>query len=277
MKTSEELRRTLSKLLFRGKLRALAVKRKALEKIRKKLEERGATSNAFVLFSNKFQELKSFNKALEKFPQLVIGRKTPINFPQSAKYLHMRILYPEQYYKSPQEFLEKEILPAIPESKKFEGFVAVMPLEMTEVASYPSSDEAAHQSDLVRSSFESLNYLQTGFPWSAMDIVIESLKSDIGISELLSIIPFNVFVPDLAEEAKDCIIEYYEEIQEKFDVKTLFDWADVNYQSLGRELHSLPCGGVLKEVEWLEAAEKIVSYADRLSESAFGSILKPSD
>lgn len=276
LKNSQEFRRTLSKLLVRGKLPALTVKRKALGKIRKELEERGATSNAFVLFSNKFQEIESFEKALERFPQLKIGRKEPLNFPQSAQFLHMRVLYPAQYYKSAKDFLEKEIINTIPESKKFEGFVAVMPLEMTELASYPSVDEAVYISnDLIKSSFESINYLQTGFPWSAIDVVIESLKSEIDILELLSIIPFNIFVPDLKEEAKDCIIGHYERIQEKFDVKTLFDWADVNPESLRKELQSLPCGSIITKDEWIKVAKGIVYGAEKSSESTFGPVLKP--
>ncbi|MEM0143849.1 MAG: hypothetical protein QXL94_07915 [Candidatus Parvarchaeum sp.] len=258
---ANEFKRTISLLLVNGRLNLHLVKGETKKKIDELLKAK-QIPRGFIVIMNKYEHLDSIKKALSKFPQIQIGRLTPYNFPENTKYLSMKILYPKTYYTSANEFLNKEILSRIPEEEKGNGFVAVLPLEITEIQSYPKT-EADIESDIMKKSFKAINYLITGQDKSVDDILAEYTISNITISELLAVIPFNIFVPHMNPKAKYLIIDNYPEIQRKFQIKTLFDWAEVDTEELSSTLVQYDKDRILLEAEWQKIAIQICTEAQK--------------
>ena len=258
---ANEFKKTLSLLLVRGKLNLPLVKGETKKKIDEILRAK-QIPRGFIVIMNKYQTLDPVKEALSKFPQIELGRLKPHNFPENTQYLHMRIIYPKTYYSSSDEFLNKEILNRIPANEKNNGFVAVLPLEITEIKSYPKT-EAEIESDIMKKSFQAINYLITGQDKSVDEILAEYTMSNITISEILAVIPFNIFVPDIKRNAKDFIIDNYPLIQERFKIKTLFDWADVNPKELSGVLLAYDKEHILSETEWLKISTQICSEAKK--------------
>ena len=258
---ANEFKRTLSLLLVRGKLNLPLVKGETKKKVDELLKTK-QIPRGFIVIMNKYENLDPVMKALSKFPQIQIGRLKPHNFPENTKYLSMRILYPKTYYASSEEFLNKEILNRIPEEERGKGFVAVLPLEITEIRSYPKT-EADIESDIMKKSFQAINYLITGQDKSVDEILAEYTISNITISEILAVIPFNIFVPDIKRNAKDFIIDNYPEIQKKFKIKTLFDWAEVDSNELSKALIQYDKQHILSESEWQKIATQICVEAKK--------------
>ena len=258
---ANEFKKTLSLLLVRGKLNLPLVKGETKKKIDEILKTK-QIPRGFIVIMNKYENLDPIKQAISKFPQIQIGRLKPHNFPENTKYLSMRIIYPKTYYASSNEFLNKEILNRIPEDEKNNGFVAVLPLEITEIRSYPKT-EAEIESDIMKKSFQAINYLITGQDKSVDEILAEYTLSNITISEILAVIPFNIFVPDIKRNARDLIIDNYPLIQEKFKIKTLFDWADVNPKELSSALLTYDKEHILSETEWQKITTQICSEAKK--------------
>ncbi len=260
-KQAEEFRKTLSNLLSTGKLNLPLVNKKLKKKLDEILREH-QIPGGFIVIMNRYQRLDSVAKSLDKFPQIKIGKIYPQNFPAETKFLHMRIIYPKNQYSSPAEFMEKEILNKVPENEKSNGFVAVLPLEITGISTYPKSEKDIEK-DIMRTAFQAINYLTTGLNKSIDEILMEYTLSNVSMSELLSVIPFNIFVPDLKGNAKEFIIENYNDIQKKFAIKTLFDWANVNPDDLSATLVALDTGGVLPKSEWSTISQQICTEAKK--------------
>jgi hypothetical protein len=258
---AEEFRRTLSILIARGKLNLPLIKSKINKKIDSLLKER-QVSRGFIILMNRYQRLKKVQESLNKFPQIEIGRLKPHNFPSPTQYLHMRIVYPKFYYSSAKEFMEKEILSKIPEKEKDNGFVAVLPLEIMDVTSYPRS-QSEIKNDKMKVSFQAINYLRTGLHKDITEIITEYTISEINISEILSIIPFNIFVPRLKREAKDFLIENYEYLQSHFKINSLFDWSEINPKDLAEKIISMDKNKILSKKEWYNVCNKICKEAEK--------------
>jgi hypothetical protein len=258
---ANEFRKTLSTLLIQGKLNLPLVKGEIKKRIDSVLKTK-QVPGGFIVLMNKFQTLDEVQGSLDKFPYIKVGRLTPHNFPSNTKYLSMRIVYPKTYYASPKDFLEKEILNKIPKEKRTDGFVAVLPLEITEIYSYPKT-ETEIEKDIMKQSFQAINYLMTGQNRGVEEVLTEYALSHIKLSEILSVIPFNIFVPELKKQAKELIIENYATIQSKFRVKSLFDWAEVNQKDLRAVLASLDKQTLLKKSEWEEVAKQICEQAKK--------------
>jgi len=258
----EEFYRTLSFLILRGKLSVPLLK----DRVERGLKKVAARSRAYILLINKFQRLPSIEKSLNKFPQIKIGRLQPIRFPMETKYLHMRIVYPEVKYANPADFLHEEIVKKIPKKEKNNGFVAIIPIEGTDIISYPKNKDSL-SSDNLKKGFEAIYHIKTGIPQDTLEIIVDTIKSEMSLPEILSVIPFNIFVPELDENARIFLIKRYRKIQNYFKIKTLFDWCDVKPTDLAKKIISLPDSNILKEEEWEKIAEKICLEAQKHTEA----------
>jgi len=259
LKLANEFRKTLSQLIVSGKLSLPLVVKEAEDK-RDELLNKKQVQRGFIVIMNKYEKLDSVKRSLSKFPQIEMGRLKPQNFPENTRYLNMRIVYPKTYYSSADEFLKREIINRIPEDETGKGFVAVLPLEITGIQSYPKI-EADIESNIMKKSFQSINYLITGQDKSIDEIVTEYELSNVSLSDILAVIPFNIFVPDIKTEAKNFIIDNYLEIQKKFGIKSLFDWANVNANELSGALIQFDKKHILTETEWQEIGEQICEEA----------------
>lgn len=264
---AEEFRKTLAILIGRGKLSLKQLKKDVITRMNKEIEKKQKTAQAYLLLANKFHYIPEVVASIEKFPNIKIGTKYAIGLPEAVKYLHMRIVYPTDNYKDAGDFLKKEILPNIPKSKINDGFIAIIPIEGTEIYSYPVRKDEIKDAK-VKESFESVSAIKTGMPYVMADLLVNDLDADVPIEDILSIIPFNIFVPDISQRARNFIIDNYEKIKREFSVNTLFDWADVRQAALGRKLISLDKGSgsrkrVAKDETWNMTARKVVEEAKK--------------
>lgn len=265
LKQAKEFNRTLSFLIFKGKIPTKPLREKVEEKKNMLLKEKKASRGLIVLM-NYYKDKPYINNALDSFPQIEMGRLKPLNFPEKTKYLHMRLLYPKSYYYSAREFLDKEIIGSIPEEEKGKGFIAVLPIETLDICSYPETQEEIY-SEKMKDSFSAINYLRTGSDKGIYEILSEYIISEMGISGILSIIPFNVFVPDLPQEGKNFLIENYEYIKEPFGIESLFDWSEVDVERLSQRIISKDKSKILSEEKWKEVCEQIRNEASKCAES----------
>jgi hypothetical protein len=257
---AEEFRKTLSFLLNKGKLNSLLIKNK-IDKIL--ISTTLTNTKGFILLANKFHKIKTVQDSLNKYPQLVFtGGRKPINFPESSRFLHIRILYPKVSI-SPKYFLDHEILGHIPKDQKNIGFAAIIPFETSQMAFYPSSINDL-TSEYMKESYGILKFFETGSSTEILNEAIITKLSEIGLSEILSIIPFNIFIPNEPERIKLFIIESYEKIQNHFNIQTLFDWANIDPQDLTMKFIEYGCLSIdPQEKKWAGIAQKIVKEATK--------------
>ena len=213
-----------------------------------------------IVIINKFQKLDSVKRALAKFPRIQMGRLTPHNFPPETQFLSMSMIYPKTNYKTPGEFLEREIISRVPEKDRKDGFAAVFSIEITEAATYPKVDNEI-ASDFMRKSFSAVNYLATGQIKGIYELLSEFAVSSVSIAEILAVIPFNIFVPDLSDDARNFIIDQYSDIQSKFHIESLLDWAEVMPKELALELTNRDSTKYISDNEWVKVASKICAEA----------------
>jgi len=263
---SAELRRTLGRLIARGKLDTETVNRETAERIKDEMEQMGDDATKYLVFSQKMHYEDAVEDAIERFPHLRIGTKYPDNgFPESAEYMRIYMVYPNHDYGSADRFLQEAIYPTIPDDHADDGFIAAMPLELSELSIYPERDDV---DDYLDGTHEALLFLRTGANEDLAEIVSDRVVSEIGLSELLSVLPFNVIVPDIDDREKELIIDNYDEIQRHFGVSELFDWADVDPERLGAALCELDGGE--NEERWMGLAEAVVGKAEKYSTATYG-------
>jgi hypothetical protein len=261
---SRELRRTLGKLIARGRLSTESVSKETAKQIQSELDELGS-STKFLLFSQLLHREDEVAEAIEKFPHFQIGKKYPESgFPEAIKYMRIYVVYPEFDYGSATHFMESEIKSAIPEEYPEDGFIAAMPLELSELEIFP---EHVEFESYLEGTYDTLTFLKTGSGQDLSEIVSDTVISEVEISELLATLPFNVIDPEIREEEKEVIIDNYEILKQEFGVRELFDWGDVDPERLGNKLAELDDDGNTER--WQEVAEQIVEKVSEYDSATY--------
>jgi len=218
-----------------------------------------------MLFSQKMHYSDAVQEAIEKYPHIRPSYKNPESgFPEVIEYMRIYVIYPEADFGTAKNFLEAEILPNIPDDAPEDGFIAAMPLRLEELEIYP---EVREIEDFLTGTYEALNFLKTGATEDLSEIVSDRVMSEIGVSELLATIPFNVLEPDLSEDERETIISNYDELKQHFNVDTLFDWSDVPSDDLAQKLAEL--SGETGQERWDEIASSITGKAEEYSKAIY--------
>lgn len=266
---STELRRTLGRLIARGKIDTETVNRETAERIKDEMEQMGDDATKYLVFSRRMHYDDAFEEAIDRFPHLRIGTKYPQNgFPDAAEYMRVYMVYPDHDYGSANRFLEEALKPMVSEEildEHPDAFVAAMPLELSRMSIYPQHENVDEH---LSGTHEALMFLKTGASEDLSEVVSDRVVSDVGISELLAILPFNVITPDINEHEKELIIEHYDELQDRFGVSELFDWADIDPESLANALSKIKSD--VEDERWEELAETIVERAEKYSTATYG-------
>lgn len=256
----EEFRKTLAVLISRGKLNIQQIEKRVRTKLAEQIQNK--SGKAFLILANNYQRISAVKNLLDSYPGVVYTYKKPRFLPDSIKYLHTRIIYPPEESQNPKNFIDKKIKPLIPDERVGDGFISVIPIEGTEVYSYPSNIDQI-ESDNVREGFETITAYKTGMSINLVEFYIENLQQEIKVDELLSVIPFNVFVPNIGKTPKNLIIDNYDHLKKEFSINTLSDWADVNDEDLTKALISIDNNRnserVFDDEEWGEIANKIIT------------------
>lgn len=263
---AEEFRRTLAILIRDGKLNVKQLEKNLQKRINQELKNKAISSKAFLVLANKFHKIDEVKKVLDRFPSVVYPYKQPHELPDSIKYLHTRIVYPPSSFQSAHSFLEEEIKPHIPVEQLNNGFIAIIPIEGTELYSIPDKADEISK-DYLKEGFESIAAYKTGVSLNMTELYIESMKDEINVDEILSNIPFNIFVPGITESRKNFLISHYEDLKNKFNITRLSDWANINNVDLKDYLIELDVNRgkqrLYKDENWEITANTIIHQAVR--------------
>lgn len=261
---SEEFRRTLSILIRDGKLNVKQLEQSLKERISSELQKRAVKSKAFLVLSQKFQNIPEVQRALDRFPHVKYSYPKASRLPDNIEYVSTRIIYPSSAFQNAQDFLESEIKPFITEDKINDGFIAIIPIEGTELYSIPENSDDIKKNHL-KEGFEAVAAYKTGVAIDMTELYMESLKDEINVDEVLSNIPINIFVPNLSDSRKNFIINNYDNLKGKFNVQRLLDWANINANDLKDYLIELDSNRhkqrLYKDENWGEVAVKIIEQA----------------
>lgn len=270
---SEEFRRTLSILIKDGKLNVHQLEKSLKERVKNELQKRAVKSKAFLVLSQKFQNIPEVRQALDRFPHVRYSYPKPSRLPENIEYVSTRIIYPSSAFQDAKDFLKVEIEPFIPIDKINEGFIAVLPIEGTELFTIPENADDIVKSHL-KEGFESVAAYKTGISIDMTELYMESLKDEINVDEVLSNIPINIFVPNLSESRKNFLIDNYDALKNKFNISRLADWANINSDDLKDFLIELDSQRGKKRLynddNWKGVAisilEKAVKHRDAINE-----------
>lgn len=125
--------------------------------------------------------------------------------------------------------------------------------------------ETSEPSEQILRGIESRGLLTTGEVAAALNLREKLIESYLSTDELLSVLPLNLFLPELPSEKKEKLIESNEEIKGEFDIAQLTDWAHSNYtaEEIGRFLHREFFPEDSEEV-WIENTERIIEKAKQV-------------
>jgi hypothetical protein len=261
---SEEFRRTLAILIREGKLSVKQLEKDLKDRISDELKKKAVKSKAFLVLSNIFQRIPAVENVLNRFPHVKYSFPNPSRLPDNIKYVSTRIIYPSSSFQNAETFLKQEIRPLIPDDKLNDGFIAIIPIEGTEMYSIPEKSDDISKSHL-KEGFESIAAYKTGLSLDLTELYIEAMKDEINVDEVLANIPFNIFVPGIPEKIKNFLIANYDNLKSKFNINRLSDWADINADDLQIYLVELDEERDKKRLHtddnWGSVANKIVSRA----------------
>lgn len=243
----EEFRRTLAILIRDGRLNVQELEKILKDKVKDELDNRAIKSKAFLVLSQKFHKIPEIEQALSRFPFVRYSFAKPSQLPESLTYVATRIIYPSASIRDAKDFLETEIRPLIPEEMINDGFIALIPIEGTELYSIPLSGEALSK-DYLKKGFESISAYRTGISINMEELYLESLKDEINVDEVLANIPINIFVPNIPDKAKNFLIYSYDDLRERFNIRRLADWSSVNAEDLRDRLIELDSSTEKKRV-----------------------------
>ncbi|WP_139172743.1 hypothetical protein [Halopelagius longus] len=125
--------------------------------------------------------------------------------------------------------------------------------------------EKSEPSGNILRGIESRGLLTTGEVAATLNLREKLIESHLSTDELLSVLPLNLFLPNLPSDQKEVLIENNEGIKTVFEIDRLTDWANPNYtaEEIGRHLHReyFPDDS---EQEWIENTEKIIKEAKKV-------------
>lgn len=120
----------------------------------------------------------------------------------------------------------------------------------------------------ARKGMKTTNVFISGEQSSTVGLQEELIESYLTTDELLSVLPLNLYLPDLPSEKKERLIQNNESIKERFGISHLTDWAHSNHtpEEIGRYLQEAYFPEDSAD-EWIQHAEQIVIQAGEVSEA----------
>jgi len=235
LRQSEELRRTLLELVKTGQLNAYGVKEEALQHLKDEFSRTALSRGAFLILGNKIpREVKEKFRTYPNLGGFMAWSHVPNIRPVRITGF---IIKPNKHFISPREFFTKEVQPLI-ETQDRDMILVIFSLDILNLESYVHPPTADFASEFMQDCFSSIRHITEGYAEEA-SIWTTISNSKITIEELLSIIPFNIFVPDIVESERELILKNYSQIKQRLSVKKLPDWKDHKPSDIVKVLLSL--------------------------------------
>ena len=252
---SEELRDTLIRLIKDGRLATYGVNNATLETLEKELKAKANYAKTFVLLTNKLPD--TIAEYLAKQPRIgAIGASTRIPEHNKGHKFGVYIIRPSEGFRTSKELLKK--FKSLTKGYVNETTIQIMPIDGINMLHYTFPVNQSFTNVNLRNAYEISSYFKAGMGYTDADIwnIIE--KSEVGINNLLALIPFNILVPGIYPSEKDFIIKNYPELQKKMDITTLTDWAEKDPILLKNILSEIG------SISYTDAEKAVIGDKDRI-------------
>jgi hypothetical protein len=219
----KELRETLIELIEKGELSAYGVNEESIKKLEEELKKAGDYARTFLVIGNKIdQRIKEYITEQPGFGGWApLSRNIPDN---GRRQFSAYIFRPRGNFNSAEDIVERVIKPMTKEEEG-DSLIFVVPLDFINSKIFSVPPDRSFSSKNLQESYDVLNYFSMGYSRADVDVWSILTKSEIGVSHLLSILPFNVIVPDIYKSEREFIIKNYQKLKGELEVETLTDWA----------------------------------------------------
>jgi len=235
----EDLRKTLIELATEGKISIIGVDSKVKDKIEKELMRKGIVHKpVLILKAEGGAGEKVITESLKqsKVPRIV-GTATASNVPKH-KGRYAVFLINLKDHPTIFDFIRTKIESKLEESSSYEGLLKFYRLDPSMSFTKVFSDSGELTKETMKQCEETLSFFDSGYA----QIDIEDLINRIDIKSeeiILSLLPFNLLVPDICESERLFLIKNYEDVKRVFGVEKLTEWQRVKPEELYNHLSSL--------------------------------------
>lgn len=208
-------------LIRSGEFEEYGIYKDSIDRINMELASRGIKSSAFLLIGDLLPE--ALKKYIKKCPGFFVYKCFSNNIPGiNRKFFSLYIFKPVEEFDSSEDFYDKKVKPLIKKEGKY-SFIKVFPLDF--VSSFEKTTSEDKWSKNMHECYQTANFFRTGLRYMETPIANILLEKKVPISKVLSLIPFNIFIPDIVPSERRFILKKYKKIKSKLNVEKIQDWA----------------------------------------------------
>lgn len=214
---------TLVTIIKEGKLSTYGITVDTLNRLQKDLQKRSKYERTFLLIANNVKDtsqpdIKSYIKSLPGFT----GTNVYVRNIDKRAALAIYVVKP-QNVTSAKEFVQ--ILKEKANNNK-ELIIRVIPLDFLESEDFTIPTTQQFSKKTMSECYEAIEWFKSGLVSEDSLIWNEVAKSSVTPDELLGIIPFNIFCPEILISEQTFFIKHYDYLKNKLNVTKLNEWKD---------------------------------------------------
>lgn len=220
-----DYKQTLSKLYRNGELNEFGVKQ-ILSGFENEIKTTRTDKTHFLILMNQLQHDSEIQSKIEDSVKDDGG---------STYSIHLRIS--NSYYSSflavvdgdedISEFYETHVEPYYEETEA-DGWLSVHKAKF-EGSILERRYNETQPSDNAKQAIARTNIFAEGQEVVKLNLEDKLIESYLSTDELLTVLPLNLFLPDLSSEKRETLIQHNEDIKEEFNISKLTEWANPNY------------------------------------------------
>lgn len=257
--TFEEISKTLLELVTDSELSVDPLYRILKKKINNTLSTTTRDSQLYIVFANQFQRIATVKAYLSNH-SIINGPKQENLTQLKGSWLSGNVLYSPTIHPTAKSYFTHEIMPLLAKEDNLEekpGFLVTLKVRLENY--YTFVNKKAEKEQITSNLIMLQNFIGSLAP--GKESGSNFIFSLINIQEIMSVIPFNVFIPNLRKEARNIIIRDYSKLRSRFNIRTLGDWALVPSVDLYRNLVRLDKYKLIENEEWRVIATKITEQS----------------
>lgn len=218
---------TLRKIIKEGKLNAYGVKQESIAQIENELRTTTSLRRIFLVIGQHIAKKTSIREFLESLPKLGgILRLGKIPFSTHLVKISDTgrssdlLVEVKKHYKNDEETM-----------------LWIIPIDTTNIEEFVFPADRSFRNEHIRESYEIFNNFMKVTDITDSNVVWSLIKrSKVTISQLLTVIPFNIFCPGITQSESDFIITNYDIIKAKLDVNSLSDFGKEKPDTIAKTL-----------------------------------------
>jgi len=220
---------TLTTIIKEGKLSTYGINKDTLQKLRNDLRKQLKNKQTFLLIVNKAST--SLKQYLSNLPRISgvgtimrnIGRNSRVSL----------FIVKTEYGIELKEFSE---IIKTRVGNKIETIIKVVPVDFLNTDLIVLPPNLKFKNENMQRCYESIEWFESGLFFEDSLIWNEISKSSVTPDELLSIIPFNIFCPEILPSEQTFFIKHYDYLKKRLDISKLNEWKDKKPQLIVNHL-----------------------------------------